>query len=96
MRALISISRDAEHQFERLPGSRFSCRLAEAISQFACAAPGEGIEPRTPTKGAAMLRYLVGKRRRHSQRGQVFALTAMAMVALCGVAGFSPRHEVQR
>ena len=36
-----------------------------------------------------MLRYLVGKRRRHSQRGQVFALTAMAMVALCGVAGFS-------
>src|SRR6476661_8310549 len=49
----------------------------------------KGIEPRTPTKGAAMLRYLVGKRRRHSQRGQVFALTAMAMVALCGVAGFS-------
>jgi len=35
-----------------------------------------------------MLRYLV-TRGRLSQRGQVFALTAIAMVGLCGLAGFS-------
>jgi Flp pilus assembly protein TadG len=63
-----------------LPEAAFSCSLTRAIPN-ACAATGED-----GVKGVAMRRYL-GKFR--AQRGQVFALTALGMVGICGIAGFA-------